>query len=426
VRTFLLGNLKPDYFHWEPCKAAFERIASVARKRAVILGYLELLEDPALNEEYRELLSDEEPAVCKSRLSAERLLSNLDNYRKARVLYYSAKETIEALKADSVDLDGLLNKVTEDVTLARTSNVLQDLVQHVGEGANAISLMEDALNEEQESLLLTGFDEYDRECGGLPSQGVALLAATTSGGKSTLLMNLLDNLYHLNQISVANISLEMNKNKLARRTASMKTGIEFWKYTKKKLTRDEYIASKKAWRRIHEFGEKHGIKYAFIDPQGAISMSQALTLVKPFKFKAIGLDYVSLLEMDEKDQWKALSAVVREAKIFSEAEGCLVIILCQLDSEDDRIRYSKGMLEHADVAWLWNYSKPEQRETHRIPMRQAKGRDSILLQWELEEAFEVMQIRNPAQSEGATTSKVGADELGINDDIPLDYDAGSK
>ena len=65
----------------------------------------------------------------------------------------------------------------------------------------------------------------------------------------------------------------------------------------------------------------------------------------------LGIDYVSLLDgVDEKDQWKALSAIVRQCKLFSAENHCLVIALDQLDSDDDRIRYSKGMLEHAYVA----------------------------------------------------------------------------
>ena len=130
-------------------------------------------------------------------------------------------------------------------------------------------------------------------------------------------------------------------------------------------------------------------------PVHAVTDVQLFTLLRPYGYKVVGLDYVSLLDgVDEDNQARVLSAIVRHAKIFSAENKCLVIILVQLDSVDNRIRYSRGMLEHADVALAWNYSKPEVRETKIIPVQVLKARDQELGTFELEELFEIMTVKN--------------------------------
>jgi hypothetical protein len=426
----LLGTLDKTHFQSEPCLAAFERLHSVAKKRSIILSYTELVEDPALNEEYRDVLREAESKVCRSKRRASTLIENLGKYRKTRIAYYLAKEVLEKLKQPQVEIDEVLNSITEHLNKARVGEDLTSLVRTIGRNANAIDLVDEALSEDDEILLKTGFDEIDNKNGGVPSVGVMLLAATTSGGKSTMLMNMLMNMYKINKVSVANVSLEMNERKVVRRMLSRMTQIPYWKYTKKALSPEERAKSKRAWLRFHRYGEKNDCQFSLICPKHAVSGPQVFTLLRPYGFNVVGIDYVSLLEgIDEKDQWKALSSIVRQAKIFSAENNCLVILLAQLDSEDDRIRYSKGMLEHADTAWTWNYYKPEQRETKVLPIKQIKARDQELYPFELAEMFETMTIDNMAGATkpGSASSKPGSGaDVALDDEPAVDYEAGHK
>jgi hypothetical protein len=447
VQALLLGGLDDTFFQYEPCKAAYQRLHNVAKKRSVILGYTELLEDPALNEEYRDLLRESEVPACRTVDRAHRLIEALDKYRKTRALYYMAKDIIDELKKPEVEVDDLLDEVTNVLTTTRSRHELGNLVHSIGRDANAIDLVDDALSMEDEALLKCGFKDIDEKNGGVPSEGVMLLAATTSGGKSTLLMNMLTNMYRINKISVANVSLEMNERKITRRLLSSLTKIPYWKFVKKALSDEERAEAKRAWRKLHRYGEKYDAQYSFICPKRGVNITQLLTLVKPYGYKVIGIDYISLLDgIDEKDQWKALSAVVRQCKLFSGENNCLVILLAQLDSDDDRIRYSKGMLEHADAAWTWNYYKPEQRESKVLPIRQLKARDQELFPFELKELFEVMSVENMDGEEAVDgSSKEGGEvnvsngskrtssrskgehDLNLNDDeVEVDYEAGQK
>lgn len=400
-----------------------------------------------MNEEYRDILRDTDTPVCKTVERAHRLMESLDKYRKTRALYYMAKDIIEELKKPEVEVDDILDGATDVITSARSKQDVGTLVHAIGKDANAIDLVDLALSEEDEPLIKTGLKDIDEKNGGVPGEGVLILAATTSGGKSTFLMNLLTNMYKLNKISVANVSLEMNEKKITRRLLSHLTRIPYWKFVKKKLSDEEKKQARRAWRKLHKYGEEYDAQYAFICPKHGVNITQLLTLVKPYNYKVLGIDYVSLLDgVDEKDQWKALSAIVRQCKLFSAENHCLVVVLAQLDSDDDRIRYSKGMLEHADAAWTWNYYKPEQRESKILPVRQLKARDQELFPFELKELFEVMSIENlDADEETGSNSKEGesanksdkpnssrkskpsSDDLNLNDDdVALEFDAGQK
>ena len=401
LTALMLSTFDASFFHFEPAKAAYERIVSLAKKRGEIIKFSELLEDPSLNEEYREMLRDVK-SYCKTEKSTVALIEILDKYRKARTIYEMSKQSIEALKADSVDVDKLIEDCTMRLLAARAGDPLAQQMRILGKDCNAESLLDEALDTAVDILYKTGFTEYDEKSGGLPSDGVMLLAGTTSGGKSVILKNLLTNIYKLNKVDVCNVSLEMSDKKQTRRLLSRLTRIPFSKFTKQTLSPEERKLSRKAFRKFNAYGDRHGCRYAMLNPTHSVTINQLLMLVKPFGFKVIGIDYASLLDQGpERDQWKALGEIARQCKIFGTANKCLVILLCQLDDADDHIRYSKALLEHADGAWIWNYAKPEQRETKTIPIQQKKARDGELYNFDLQEEFEIMTVSSAYTGSGS-------------------------
>ncbi len=394
--SYLLGNLDVSFFHYEPCKAAYERVMHMLKKRSRILSFQELVEDLSLNEEYRDILSEYTKKALIAVPEAKTLVESLDKYRKARILYYAAKNVIDQLKSPEIDVDRVLDDTANRITEARTGATDQDPILTIGKDANALDLIDQALSMEDEKLLKTGFLEFDRRSGGLPSEGVFLIAATTSGGKSALRMNMMANMYKLNQVSVVTISFEQNEKKETRRFLSCITGIPFWKFNKKALSTEEHERCQAAWKKFHKYGKRNGCRYSIMCPTRGLNISQVLMLMKPYAFDVIVVDYVSLLDgVDEDNQPRMLKKIVRECKIFSGANKCLVVLLAQLDSEDGHIRYSKGMLEDADNSWVWSYSNPEVRDRKRLPIKQKKARDQEIFDFELVENFSHMQVLNP-------------------------------
>lgn len=416
VAAFLLSKLSESYFHYEPCKAAYNRVVSIASKRSRILSYSDLVEDPTLDEEFRDILKENIKKPIKDIEQAKNLYESLDSYRKTRELYSMSKTILDKLKEPKIDVSDLLNKVTNSVSSIRIDDH-EDVIFNLGKECNASDLIDKALSTEDDVLLKTGFKEFDDRNGGLPAEGVFLIAATTSGGKSALRMQLMLNLYLYSHLDVCSVSLEMNEKKEVRRLLSNLTGIEYAKFVQKRLSEEERSRCKKIWRKFIKFGAKHSCRYSLWCPTRGITSDQLFMLVKPYKFKVVAIDYPGLLEgMTDRDQWKAMSEVVRQAKIFSADNHCLVILLAQLDSEDDRIRYSKGMNEHTDASWIWNYSKQEQRDMHLLPIRQLKARDQELFPFDLKEEFHIMRVSN------ATESTEVEDEQDLEDHTEVEYE----
>jgi len=428
ISSIILASVDDSFFHYEPCKAAFKRLMLISKRRSKLMAFEDLVEDPALNEEYRDILREYTKPAVVSEAKARDLVESLDKYRKTRTMYFMAKEILDTLKEPEVDVDALLETATNKITIARSNEAMSDSILTVGKDANALELIEDALSVEDETLLLTGFREYDERNGGLPDEGVMLMAATTSGGKSVTRMNMMKNMYLLNNVDVGTVSLEMNAKKETRRLLSSLTGIPFWKFTKKRLSDAERKQCHIEWRKFHKHGKTNKCRYSLLCPTRSLSIQQLLMLMKPYGFKVLAIDYISLLAgLEGQDQWKVLSEITRECKVFSAENHCLVVLLAQLDSDDDRIRYSKGILEHCDNSWIWNYSKQEQRDMRLLPIQQKKARDQELFPFDLMERFDIMTVANlgdklPDQQHDTSGGKksdprIGAAHSSEDDDI---------
>lgn len=422
VRSTLLGKLNKEYFHYPPCAAAFNRIDVIARKRFEIVDFSDLMEDPALEEDFRDILRDTDMKSCKNKKAIERMVGQLDEYRKIRIVYETANSALEKIEGDSVDINGLLDTIADRLTKARRDINEEDQFVVIGKNNNADDLVHNVLNKVVDQMIKTGFTKYDTRNGGLPDEGVMIIAATTSGGKSTVLMNLLVNLYLESNKRVGRISLEMGDEQEMQRMLSRLSKVPFWKIKQQKLSPKEKQRIKKAYDKFKQHGEDNDCVFTSVSPTRGIRIDEALRIVKPYGLDVVGIDYVSLLEgVDEDNQWRILSSIVREAKVFSRENKCLVIILCQLDADTDKIRYSRGMKEHADVMWSWNYSKKEQREIRVLPINVDKARDGELFTFELGERFDIMMAEN---IEGDSGYGDDGDESG--DDIDLNAEDDSE
>lgn len=394
--SLVLASIDQSFFHYEPCKAAYARLVKIAEKRSRILDYSDLLEDPSIDEEFRDILRDNKKKAAKNVNDASELVASLDRYRVLRVAYEASKSIVDKLKDSKADPEEIINYMAGMVSEARSRENLQDKILNLGHDGNAYDLIDKVLDPTTEMLHKTGYHEFDNRNGGVPTEGVWILAGTTSGGKSVLRMNIMEYMYFNNNLDCLTVSLEMNAEKESRRLAASRSRVPLWKIAKGMLKEKDREEIKSAWKTFYRHGKKNKCRYSLFCPTRGLTIQQLLMLIKPFKYKVVAIDYVSLLEgVDEKDQWKMLSSIVRQCKIFSSENKCLVILLAQLDSDDDRIRYSKGMLEHADACWTWNYSRPEQRELKEIPIQQRKARDQELFPFPLKEEFEIMRVSNP-------------------------------
>lgn len=405
-RLTLLGRLNKRFFSTEVTKTAFTRISKQVSDRSVLIEWQDLITDPRISGEIRSELSesDQKPFPMKS---WKPMLEALDKYRKRRDLVAMGRTLAEIMgaKDEDVDEDQLLVDMADRLNQIKSNSGEEHKVVKFGAGGNALKYAKKVLASPAEKLLRTGYKDYDRINGGFPTAGVVLLGGSTSGGKSVYSMNLLDRMVRNNKdISALKITLEMTAEQEMNRMLSMMSGVPLWKIKQKKCTPREERAILKAAEQVEKEYAANGSSYGFLSPDRGMSVDDVLWMSTPYGANVVCIDYIGLLSDAAGDQqWKVLSEVVRKCKIHATNTNSLYIILVQLDSETGNIRYSKGMLEHADIALLWNYSDPEVRATKKLPINVAKARDGELFTLSLDERFEVMKVGD----EG---------ELGIVDD----------
>lgn len=412
-RAALLGKLSFEHFHDAACQAAFKRLSHIAKNRFEILTLREVVSDPSIDEDLRDVLRDNlrkmRPLRNRKELNAATHI--LDQYRKLRTVYQAAADTLDKFEEPEIDIDSITNKLADAVSKANSGLAEDQFYLHFGESDSSSDIIDRILLNEKAVRIPSGFETYDKENGGLPEQGVFIIAATTSGGKSTVAMNLCAHWYLKQNLSVAKISLEMDDVQETRRLASHLTQIDFSKFVHGRLNMQDKQLVKKKMEEFTAHGKKHGIRYTSLSPTRSMTIDDAFAAVSPFGYKIIAIDYIGLLAgMDASSQWFQLSEVTAQAKRFSRAHNCLVVLLAQLDSNTDQLRYAKGIQEHADTMWRWNYSKQEQRDLHILPIDVAKDRDGKVFQFELAERYDVMTAEDIAGDSGGSYSPAEDDE----------------
>lgn len=418
--SLLLGALDESYFHYAPTHAAFCRIVSVLKQRSILLTYTELLQDLSIDEQYREVLQELEQKPLKTLDGATRLLDRLSDYRRARMLLDIAVTIKESLAKSKVDITHLINKVSDQVTKTRSSSATATPLLTIGKDGDGEDFIDEALDPSSRTMLKTGIKEFDERTGGFPDSGVVLIGGTTGGGKSVLRMNVCSNILKLNHVSVLQVSLEMDRKQEVQRFLSMATKTPYYKFYKNILDEKDRLNARKAWYKMHRYAAKHDCRYSILCPTEGLSIQQLLTIAKPYGFKVIAIDYVSLLEdANDENQARVLKSIVRQCKIFSRETNSLVIILVQTDETDNRVRYSKGMLEDADLVWTFNYTKQEDRDAHQFTLRQAKVRHSEQYNFQLAEQYHIMTVGSPDEESDTAPprqTKVEDDVINLNDE----------
>lgn len=414
VRTLWLGKLHKDLFHNPVARSAFERIDRLAKKRFKIVSFKSLLEDPSLDEDIRDALAQVREKPCAKKSIMVETLATLEEFRKIRVVAHAVEQVVEKLEGSSVDTEAMLMDLTTAVAKANASKQEDEFFLHFGAQSNNDDIVDAICRNETSPRISTGYTQYDTSNGGFPESGVVIIAATTSGGKSTIAMNICRHMYLVNNYSTFRVTLEMQALQETQRLMSHLTGVPLARFSQAKLTAEDKEKVRKAKTKMDKHGKKHGINYTTLSPKANLSMDDCLRMAKPFGYKIIVIDYIGLLaEEDGADQWKSLMNAARTAKNYTRETGTLVILLAQLDDEKEKLRYSKGMKEHADVLWQWNYSKPEQRELGILSVDVAKDRDAKIMSFELTERFDIMTAFNPDEMQPGSR---GGGDIEFEDD----------
>lgn len=416
-RTAMMGRLGASHFSSEVTRKAFRRITKLVEVKSEIIEWDDLLEDPNLSEEFRDSLREAEETPAKTMKGFDKIYDSLEKYRQRRDIMNIGKMIAKDFgEADPEEFDEqtYMQELADKLGQAqRGTRTTEKVWTFGGKKSNATKLAKQVITNPKEVMYKTGFTSYDKKNGGWPTTGVVLLAGSTSGGKSVLSMNIADRMAKINGIHCLKVTLEMTAEQEMKRMLSMISGIDFWKIKQGKLSQREQKELLKAAKKYDKLMSKSKGRNSFTSPERGMSIDDVLYMSIPYGVHVTFIDYVGLLEgIDNDNQWRELSTVVRKAKVHASATGQLVVILCQLDDQSGRIRYSGGMREHADVVWAWNYSDPEVREGKIIPVQVMKARDGELFEMPLKDVFEKMRVEDAEEGTEVPKSKaISADDM---------------
>ncbi len=410
-RTAMMGRLSVSHFSSEVTRKAFRRITKLVEVKNEIIEWDDLLEDPNLAEEFRDSLREADETPAKTMKGFDKIFDSLEEYRQRRDVMNIGKQIAKDFgEADpeEFDIQEYMQQLGDKLGQAqRGTRTTEKVWTFGGKKSNAVKLAKQVITNPKEVMYKTGFKAYDKRNGGWPTTGVVLLAGSTSGGKSVISMNIADAMAKLNGIHCLKVTLEMTAEQEMKRMLAMISGVDFWKIKQGKLSGREKKELLKAAKKYDKIVSKSKGRNSFTSPERGMSIDDVLYMSIPYGVHVTFIDYVGLLEgIDNDNQWRELSTIVRKAKVHASATGQLVVILCQLDDQSGRIRYSNGMREHADVVWSWNYSDPEVREGKIIPVQVMKARDGELFEMPLKDMFETMRVADA--EEGTEMPKSGA------------------
>jgi len=178
----------------------------------------------------------------------------------------------------------------------------------------------------------SGFDSIDSRIGGLQKNGLIILAARPSMGKTAMAMNLARNAAFKAPVLIC--SMEMSRKQLGMRFMAAEANLNLSKMMQGDMAPDE-------WSRLAETPKQLSDCNLHINSKASRTIQDVSAEARRFKRKhgRIGLliiDYLGLLEMDGREnKAEKVSQVTRAAKILTgETDlNCPVVLLSQLNRD---------------------------------------------------------------------------------------------
>ena len=210
-----------------------------------------------------------------------------------------------------------------------------------------IRINERYVNPESSKGILTGFKRFDKMTNGLHGGELIVLAARPGVGKSTLAMNIAENVAKQSK-TVAIYSLEMSNDQIVERLLSSMSGVplQYIKNGQLPCGESDFTKLRNAQDTISTAMKVFGNDYANIRPS-EIS-SQCRRLKAQHGLDLIVVDYIQLMNSDSKDasqgRQNEVASITRNLKLIAKELNVPVIALSQLkrDAEIRNIKDGKS------------------------------------------------------------------------------------
>ena len=185
----------------------------------------------------------------------------------------------------------------------------------------------------------------------------------------------------------------------------------------KTLTKSDKTHILKSFDEFTANCERRGGLFTSYAPSDDVTLEEFIFLLEPFGYDVEIVDYLNLLAgMDTDDQWRKLMGGARFCKRYAASRNKVIILLAQL-GDDGALRYAKGLKDHVDYWWGWQYNE-EARESGIITIKQYKARNDQLFDFPVEAAFDMMTVKDVSSEDLAKTEtkRLGSNKKDDNDD----------
>ena len=426
IQGHLFASLSEQHFAYAPTRDGYRRALALAQSSGSIPSWDSICHDTSISEENRTILLSYTALLTKSKSKVDELVNQLHMYHKVRAVNSLIESSYEALSGEKCDVDELITNINNGVSSISANAKFEDFLFNIGQGNNSTHIVKKLLDDSKPSLVPTGFDVFDSKNGGIYDGSMFLIAGTTGGGKSTLAIQLLRNMSQHEDVVL--VPFEMTAEESMARLMSNLSGVPLSKILQKKISSAEKRVIQKAYMKYRNDLKARDLKFSIFSPDEDMSMDEVLFFLRPYKYKVILIDYVSLLKgVDGDDAWQALGRAARQGKIFAKNNHCIVILLAQL-SEEGQVRYARSLVEHANNAWSFVVTE-ESRAEGILDVHSIKARNQMLFNFQLKVESEIMRIYDidladapDTDSDSATASNAkteylkDATEIGDEDD----------
>lgn len=416
----LLSQVTKDHFYHDPAKEAISRILTIIKSSDETPSYTELCSDPVISESNRKLLRKNDSELINDEKRTAKAIKVLHKYYQARNLYQLSETINKALQEEKVDIEKLLEKSALDLGNARIRKDQSSQIFHFGKGNNSSDIIKRLLYGERPKLVPTGFKTFDERNGGISYGSLFVLGGSTGGGKTSLALQLGQNMAKIGRENVAYVPLEMNEDESTERMLANIAKIPLSRIKQMKLNDGEKKKAIKAYKSFVENLKEDGSRFSLFAPYEDMDIDEILLTLKPFGYRVIIIDYISLLKgVDGDDSWQKLGQVARRCKIWAKNNNAIVLLLAQVNAEGE-VRYSGAIKEHANNAWFWVATK-ETRENKIMDIKQIKARNQLLFNFQLgydDDLYTVFDI----DTNNVTDTRPDDDESSYLEDVSENTD----
>ena len=417
IKSKILGDINSDSFAFDETKGIYELLFSNYINEGKKIPSLNIvLKHPDISKEQKLFLKKEKYEPFTSTTDVEEALDTLREYKRKRKLSSIIMNAYESLEQNDSS-ESILGEIESSLLETRSGDRKNEdfVIGGASEDNSAKKIINRVLSKEKQRLSRTGFHQLDEYFGGGCGEGDCfVITATTGGGKTAAILNMLKFVYTVNHENAVLISLEMKNEEIVERLASIISNVKYSKIRNKTITEDEEYAIRKAWKKFNKVGKIHGCKYNLYSPTEDVDIHRVLNPLTGMGYKWVFLDYINLLDEtnDKLSEAQSLSKIARFAKRWAQKNRAIVVLLSQLDEKTHTIRYSRAIKEHAN-SWVWWHYQDEDREKGYCTWNLGKSRGSKIGSFDMKMDLEYMRISDMDNEEQETKPK---EKVKVEDD----------